>query len=571
MLDAIEIEMLLSGLKGFSFTRIDPSNDSLSKRRNLISVFESEITIEGKDVVLAIGFDDRFPYSKPLIFIRPSTILGLLPHVEQDGYVCYTDDNIVIDNTRPFDVIEDALGLAILTIKKGINKDNFGDFIEEIKDYWIRNEKLSDSSTILSQIIASDEVKKIRWSHLKFGSKKRILIGENDESVNNLCTRFCKTSRLLTTIKSAIYIPISDGASILPKSYSEFWTISEFEEILKQQLTDKQKTDLNQIIGRWKKVNKSEFLILGVYSKSGVQFLGLEFCNIKSKNHPLFSESSSIIKPINLINTEKEILIARNGENSIQDKRILVIGCGSIGSRIAPELMSIGIEKLTIIDDDFLYFENIYRHQLGIESTYKNKAKALGLMLESRFPHGKLMVYESKIENLLINETIKLNEFDLIISATGDNNVNFVLNEFLLKLTNAPPIIYSWNEPYGIGGHNLLIINQKEGCYRCLFNDLVNRASFCESGQSFIKKVAGCSSGFVPFSSLDSLKTTLGCLEIVNDVFRSGLKKNVLRSWKGDKKEFINAGYKLSVRYSLTNNDKEEVEFFKNLKCPICV
>ena len=66
---------------------------------------------------------------------------------------------------------------------------------------------------------------------------------------------------------------------------------------------------------------------------------------------------------------ESENLFSRHkgllAYQSLQKKKVGIVGLGSFGSQIALELTKAGVHHFTLIDDDRLGAENIVRHQCG--------------------------------------------------------------------------------------------------------------------------------------------------------------------------------------------------------------
>lgn len=52
------------------------------------------------------------------------------------------------------------------------------------------------------------------------------------------------------------------------------------------------------------------------------------------------------------------------GPLSLADKRVVILGCGSIGSPVAKLLATAGVGKLTFVDPEFLTWSNVGRHYL---------------------------------------------------------------------------------------------------------------------------------------------------------------------------------------------------------------
>lgn len=68
----------------------------------------------------------------------------------------------------------------------------------------------------------------------------------------------------------------------------------------------------------------------------------------------------------------------RAGEGvQLAAKRVIVLGCGSLGGTAAKLLLQSGVGRMTLVDPDTLAWVNVGRHELGSDSVEKNKATAL--------------------------------------------------------------------------------------------------------------------------------------------------------------------------------------------------
>lgn len=97
--------------------------------------------------------------------------------------------------------------------------------------------------------------------------------------------------------------------------------------------------------------------------------------------------SVSQITPILIDRIDKQYLMTRSNEvsNILADKKVLLIGCGSLGGYIANELVKAGIEKMMLLDADHLYENNVFRHLLGLEYVGQYKCVALQNYFEKIF------------------------------------------------------------------------------------------------------------------------------------------------------------------------------------------
>lgn len=88
----------------------------------------------------------------------------------------------------------------------------------------------------------------------------------------------------------------------------------------------------------------------------------LENCEISTDNGICTLKSANQIVPIYIDRIDKQYLMTRSNEikNLLSGKKVLLIGCGSVGGYIANELVKAGIEKMMLVDADFLYEINIF-------------------------------------------------------------------------------------------------------------------------------------------------------------------------------------------------------------------
>ena len=262
----------------------------------------------------------------------------------------------------------------------------------------------------------------------------------------------------------------------------------------------------------------------------------------------------------------------------LESKRVLLLGCGSVGGHLAFLLARAGIGALTLVDHDILKAENTYRHVLGKPYWGKRKAFAMQQALMAQLPFIDVRAIPKTIEAAFEQDLIRLNDFDLIVSALGNPTAELAFNE-RVRRGAGPPIVFTWLEPLGIGGHALLTGQHGEpGCFACLYTrtdgsdgPLQNRAAFGQEDQKYGRSLAGCNNLFTPYGALDAIRTSELAARLALDALSENEQHNDLRSWKGDATAFTEAGFDVSGRYRFTEDElRRQGASYPSARCPVC-
>ena len=286
------------------------------------------------------------------------------------------------------------------------------------------------------------------------------------------------------------------------------------------------------------------------------------------------------LQPLLMERADKKFLMKRVTEQDSENykNRILIIGCGSVGGHVICELAKAGYEDLTIVDYEKLTEENIFRHVLGMEYVNRYKCEALNTYIQKNIPEVKITTLAERIEDAIIEEDIVFEDYNLIISATGNHNLNRWVNSWILDNKIEVPVVYLWNEVYGIGNHAAYIKYGNCGCYECFFDrdeetgELYDKTSYCKRGQIITESAGGCGKTYVPYGNLVSLKTMLLCLKMVKDIFEEKLDDNLLISLKGDSDYLEKHNLEISGRY-LRQQERIKIltgKQFVNINCGVC-
>ncbi|MDX6745925.1 ThiF family adenylyltransferase [Polaribacter sp. PL03] len=558
----MKTQKIIQYLNSIEFiSNIKKINTSIKQDRGVNFLFTFSMDFQNKEEKFYIGFQSNFPLSKPIIFLETYNQFGFIPHIDPDGYVCYAhDEGLVLDFNNPKGIIKSSIERATLTLMDGIQGKNNDNFFNEFDNYLLANKYTKEN--ILSFIEISKGVKKIGTYKLK--DKMLLCESKNKLKQYNLKGLLNYNNEKLEELPPFLFAHID--SPIKPHDFDKKWYKNEFIDIIESRLSKVEKIELKRLMFNL----KTTHIILHFQAPNLSNCL-IGF-NIKTKGLKKSLDPIEIdIYPISRIDLNY-VNLRGGGFENINNKKVLLIGCGSVGGFIAHKLVKSGVANITLVDHDKFDLDNINRHILGLNSIDKIKVEALKEFIEDSVITLKISTINSKIEEAINTKKIKLKDYDLIISATGNPTVNLWLNDLIIKTCNKPLII-TWVEPYGIGGHSILLNNQKKGCYRCLMDQKTNhnRAAFYSVGQSFIKSLTSCSSVFTPYGVLDAEESAINCVKLALSILLGNEKDNPIMSWKGDNKSFTDNNYILSQRYNLSHEDLYKEKYtYKNKRCLTC-
>lgn len=564
ILEAEIKEIVDRNFQGYSAV---PVSSFLSKRGARL-VYKGCAIVNNLNITFLIGIPKNFPLDKPIFFIEPYDSLGFIPHVEPDGFVCFIqDENLLLDYKNPEGVLVECFKRTINALEKGAKRENEEDFLNEFDIYWSRNS--NETKKYYSFLTAGNVLKKIT-----IGINAGVRIIANDEtelySIRNKFKNRFKIKKPGRVIQG-IYIPIKAGLVVRPPKYNEFWSLDYIRELVGKSVVF---AELENLLSRYK--NSDEYIIFGIPDSVGkIQIAGIRLRrSIKGLKHPLIEiEAAYSLSPFTIERLDSEAIVPRGGgESSLLTKKVLLVGCGSLGGCIALNLAKSGLGELTVCDPQDFKRENIYRHILGLPHLGKAKVEGLKEYIEDQIPSIRVIPQIISIENVNL---LLFENFDLVIIATGEATINLYLNDQIRRKKLNVKVIYSWVEPYGVGGHTLYSDSSKRGCYSCLYDEnLHNLASFCsqEQPKAFTKSISGCAGLYVPFSFLDSSRTAeIATRLAINCIVTEKIDSQII-SWKGDSSTFLSEGFNLSDRY-LEFTDSELYENrtqFISESCLVC-
>lgn len=557
------------------------SDDELKSiaNRGVVAGVEGKTKIEDKEISLWVGIKESFPLTLPIIFLEPADALGMIPHLEEDGYLCYLDsEGLFLDFNNPVRILIEAIERATELLEKSVSGENKWDFMNEFHAYWLQ---LGSKTKSLAAYLTVDTT--LRKIYAYQDGDRYILVADK---IDSACAYFNHRNKKIHsyTRHTGLYIPLEVGTFLTPPTPKKLWTVRDLQEIIRKHVSADNQKKLQQY--RVLKNRSQELVIMAIPRPQGeMTVIGLIFSDVGDK-HPLIAGNSTIVStPINIQRYDLDYLMPRGGANTnLNEIKALIVGCGAVGGDIPASLVQAGIRDLTLVDPDILKPENIYRHVMGKCQEKQYKTLAIKEEIESKYPYLTITTHETYIVEAVTKGEIDLSDFDLAIFATGNQTMELYLNRLIHQ--HSLLAVFTWLEPYGIGGHSLLTRLGKPGCFQCLFDSdpisdalrtgaanrqNYNRASFAAPNQSFAKNDLGCGASYTDYGALDAQKTALQAVQLALDGLLKVEPNNPLISWKGRDNRFTAAGFKTSPRHQLSSDRLEEFKYhYINPQCSVC-
>lgn len=332
------------------------------------------------------------------------------------------------------------------------------------------------------------------------------------------------------------YIPIIDNRGILPPVKNKPWGINDLLNIIKGRDISRISHEIYTLIKKEKiKSNRVIITFEMIVQNHSINFS----CVIHfkdSKPGTLMDKLEHSIKKIEVAETKRCDYFFLNeqigNDTSIMNKKVAIIGAGSLGSYVATELVKSGIKNLTLYDGDKLEEVNVMRHRAELLWSHSSKVVAMKAKLELVHPE---IIISAKNESLT-GEILKrdMYDFDMIIFTVGSSDVQLVANAIFKKNNYDKPVLYSWLEAGGSNSHILKVDYSKIGCFECLYthqqggftNNRANKLSDELVERSTIR--VGCGATRVAYGTEILLRTTSVILDTIKNVFNGNHQGNCL-------------------------------------------
>lgn len=469
----------------------------------------------GVSRILRISFCEGFPTVGLRLKIIPSPWL-LWPHAMPQSLCLYGFGEHPAANS-PENVVNDALKrlskILELVLPSSSESNRNEEFYRELASYWGLQLKFNNHQLVVLEHPSingelfglTDQRGGIKRHQVVWLASQQTMI---EKHLSKIFNRVEKVSILAPV---AYFIRLNSYPTVqIPNPNKVFeWIENHISSVDYEKLLAWDKRNNNYPI-RW--------LLLELPNTEPpiIQAITLKHKGIKSASHQIYGKragrrlreqqnknvilSSLEHSPVHLL--AKNVIHSRNIELSNNDevnKKIAVIGAGSLGSSVVMHLVRAGITNITIFDPDRFESANLGRHILGVDDLGKYKTEALKERIQKDLSHITITSIPQYIQYECIKNNGVLDEMDVVVITTADwNSEEFI---WLLHEIRKPKwaVIQAWAEPHAIIGHVLItgLNSIEDGRY--LFDEygrFLHRYSEWENNG--VIPLPGCGEAFIP-------------------------------------------------------------------------
>jgi adenylyltransferase/sulfurtransferase len=164
--------------------------------------------------------------------------------------------------------------------------------------------------------------------------------------------------------------------------------------------------------------------------------------------------------------------IGAAGQERLARSRILLVGCGALGTVLADQLARGGVGHIRLVDRDIVELSNLQRQTLFDENDARDGIpKAIAAANRLRMANSRIDVEPivADVDSENIEQLIKIEKgpVDLILDGTDNAETRFLLNDVAVK----HGIRWVYGGCVGTEGRVLAVDPGKTACLRCIFRE----------------------------------------------------------------------------------------------------
>jgi len=166
--------------------------------------------------------------------------------------------------------------------------------------------------------------------------------------------------------------------------------------------------------------------------------------------------------------------IGEEGQRRLRAARVLIVGCGALGSAQAEALARAGVGRLRIVDRDFVEPSNLQRQTMFTETDAENRLpKAVAAANHLREINSEIEIepHVSDVNHSNVEQLI--DECDVVVDGTDNFATRYLINDACVKHN----VRWIYGAAVGSYGVTMTVRPHQTACLRCLFEEAPTAAS----------------------------------------------------------------------------------------------
>lgn len=492
----------------------------LSTYENLDNIEEFEYGVKFKlfDVVYAIAFFNEKSF--PSILVVDDT--SRHPHfslkevnLNEHTYksICLFEEGILIEYLYSF---EEKISLCVerlISLVSMPRHELLKEYHNEFLVYWNAQCVTKGQYGQYKYSLFLDDDLNFQWLEQQVFKNKTIRITKHD--------RFFNDASDMYSIQTApvLFLPIIDLRELWPPLPNSVWGQAQIKDIIQgvkyQRISSVAYDEIKN-----KEYHKKE--IFFIFKLNNYCFgCMVRFAN-SNKESLLTKIKQQIVSviPLKIHRCDYNYLNKQIG-NNISDKKVAIIGAGSLGSYVADGLIHAGYKNLLVIDGDKFQHDNTFRHRIPWFANDYCKSFCVASTLNNVHPEINVQFIDEYLDENNYKKLLLENNVDVVIFTVGSSDIQLRMNKKFVHDHIEVPVYFSWLEHDGQTSHIAVVNDFSEGCFECLYTD--SEGKLCENkvnkaDKSTLRHIRnGCGGTRVPYGNKTLLTASAMILRALND------------------------------------------------------
>ena len=440
--------------------------------------YSGKLKVAGRDVSVAITFADlEFIQLPELMLLDPDREApNVVAHLTASGALCFArNEDLVLDR---YDVGGTAL-MCLALARRGLeyaltHKHLEEDIAREFPQHWL-------GLPFYYDIVATEHVRARLYVISHHGKSSRFLLTDREVTLRRFVADEAERRMVVASSRPG-FVFRSDASLTFRLGFRQPDMLANFAAWLESMQPSTSNRFFNELTRRF----PGNMVAVFVHAPNGCigMMVDASLPILKAAQRPqglrrIVEQNANEIGIQRYSGTRVDLpfIFERNlnRHTPLTDRRIALVGCGTIGSHLAKFLVQSGAGHgdgtLLLLDNQRLEPGNVGRHYLGTTSIGECKVNGLKRELSRDFPEAIILPMTTDAESFLDN----LASYDLIVDATGEEALSLSINHYFVNQRQnhekVPDIVHVRLFGNGAAAQALLVDSSGYACFKCLKPD----------------------------------------------------------------------------------------------------